>query len=39
MLTAMAVVGGITAGRVDKAAVWAINTEQEYHEAKRNDRV
>ena len=34
MLTAMAVVDGIAAGRVDKAAVWAINTEQEYHEDK-----
>ncbi len=34
MLTAMTVVDGIAAGRVDKAAVWAINTEQEYHEDK-----
>ena len=34
MLTAMAVVDGIAAGRVDKASVWAINTEQEYHEDK-----
>ncbi len=34
MLTAMTVVDGIAAGRVDKAAVWAINTEQEYHEEK-----
>ncbi len=34
MLTAMAVVDGIAAGRVDKAAVWAVNTEQEYHEEK-----
>jgi protoporphyrinogen oxidase len=34
MLTAMAVVDGIAAGHVDKAAVWAINTEQEYHEEK-----
>ncbi len=34
MLTAMKVVDGIAAGRVDKAAVWAINTEQEYHEEK-----
>ncbi len=36
MLTAMAVVDGIAAGRVDKAAVWAINTEQEYHEGKKS---
>jgi protoporphyrinogen oxidase len=32
MLTAMAVVDGLAAGHVDKAAVWGINTEQEYHE-------
>ncbi len=35
MLTAMTVVDGIVAGRVDKAAVWGINTEQEYHEVKK----
>ncbi len=34
MLTAMAVVDGIVAGHVDKAALWSINTEQEYHEEK-----
>lgn len=34
MLTAMAVVDGIASGHVDKATVWAINTEQEYHEEK-----
>ena len=34
MLTAMAVVDGIVAGGVNKADVWAINTEQEYHEEK-----
>ena len=35
MLTAMAVVDGIERGGVvDKAAVWSINTEQEYHEEK-----
>jgi protoporphyrinogen oxidase len=34
MLTAMAVVDGIAAGHVDKAALWNINTEQEYHEEK-----
>ncbi len=34
MLTAMTVVDGLAAGYVDKEAVWAINTEQEYHEGK-----
>lgn len=35
MLTAMTVVDGLVAGRVDKAALWEINTEQEYHEATK----
>jgi protoporphyrinogen oxidase len=35
MLTAMTVVDGIVAGHVDKAALWGINTEQEYHEEKK----
>ena len=34
MLTAMTVVDGLVAGNVDKAALWEINTEQEYHETK-----
>jgi protoporphyrinogen oxidase len=34
MLTAMTVVDGLCEGRVDKSAVWGINTEQEYHEDK-----
>ncbi len=34
MLTAMAVVDGVAAGRVDKASVWSINTEHDYHEEK-----
>jgi protoporphyrinogen oxidase len=34
MLTAMTAVDGIVAGYVDKAALWGINTEQEYHEEK-----
>ena len=34
MLTAMAVVDGIAVGGVDKASLWSINTEQEYHEEK-----
>jgi len=36
MLTAMAVVDGLAKGHVDKAAVWSINTEQEYHEEKKS---
>jgi protoporphyrinogen oxidase len=36
MLTAMTTVDGILAGHVDKAALWEINTEQEYHEEKRD---
>ncbi len=35
MLTAMTVVDGLCAGKVDKAALWGINTEQEYHEEKK----
>jgi protoporphyrinogen oxidase len=35
MLTAMHVVDGLVAGRVEKAALWEINTEQEYHEEKK----
>ena len=36
MLTAMGVVDGIAAGHLDKAALWSINTEQEYHEEKKS---
>ena len=36
MLTAMTAVDGIVAGHVDKAALWEINTEQDYHEEKRS---
>ena len=32
MLTAMVAVDNILAGRVDKSNIWAVNTEQEYHE-------
>jgi protoporphyrinogen oxidase len=35
MLTAMNVVDGLVAGKVDKKALWGINTEQEYHEEKK----
>jgi protoporphyrinogen oxidase len=34
MLTAMTVVDGLAKGYVEKAALWEINTEQEYHEEK-----
>jgi protoporphyrinogen oxidase len=34
MLTAMTAVDQIVAGRIDKSALWEINTEQEYHEKK-----
>ncbi len=34
MLTAMHVVDGLVAGKVDKQSLWEINTEQEYHEEK-----
>ncbi len=34
MLTAMTVVDGLCSGHVDKAALWDINTEQEYHEER-----
>jgi protoporphyrinogen oxidase len=32
MLTAMMVVDGILAGKVDRAALWQVNTETDYHE-------
>jgi hypothetical protein len=31
----MTVVDGLAAGHVNKAALWNINTEQEYHEEKK----
>jgi protoporphyrinogen oxidase len=34
MLTAMEIVDGMVAGTVNKSAVWAVNTGQEYHERK-----
>ena len=34
MLTAMVAVDNIVAGVRDKANVWAVNTEQDYHESK-----
>jgi hypothetical protein len=34
MLAAMTAVDNLVAGRTDKANIWDVNTEQEYHEAK-----
>ncbi len=34
MLTAMTAVDNIVAGRTDKSNIWAVNTEQDYHETK-----
>jgi protoporphyrinogen oxidase len=34
MLTAMVAVDNIVAGVTDKANIWAVNTEEEYHETK-----
>jgi protoporphyrinogen oxidase len=36
MLTAMAAVENIMAGRTDKANLWQVNAEEEYHEEKNN---
>ncbi|ALI99743.1 NAD(P)/FAD-dependent oxidoreductase [Rufibacter tibetensis] len=38
MLTAMLAVENIAAGRTDKANLWEVNTEQEYHEHSANER-
>ena len=32
MLTAMTIVDGLVAGRVDRAALWSVNAEADYHE-------
>ncbi len=37
MLTAMTAVENITQGRTDKANIWAVNTEQDYHEEAKDD--
>lgn len=37
MLTAIAAVDQIAAGRTDKAPLWDVNVEQEYHEAGESD--
>lgn len=36
MLTAMTAVDNIIAGRKDKSNIWEVNTEQDYHEAKKD---
>jgi protoporphyrinogen oxidase len=36
MLTAMLMVDNIVAGRADKANLWTVNTEQDYHEEKKS---
>ncbi len=36
MLTAMVAVNSIAAARTDKANVWAVNTEQDYHEERHD---
>jgi protoporphyrinogen oxidase len=38
MLAAMAAVDNIVEGRTDKSKLWAINSEQEYHEEKKRER-
>ena len=38
MLTAMTVVDNLVGGRIDKANIWDVNTEEEYHEEKRSER-
>ena len=34
MLTAMEAVDAVIAGNTDKSAIWAVNTEEDYHETK-----
>ena len=38
MLTAMTAVDNIAAGRTDKANIWDVNTEQDYHETKQESQ-
>jgi hypothetical protein len=39
MLTAMAAVDNILAGRTDKSNIWSVNVEKEYHEEKAEQPV
>jgi len=34
MLTAMIAVDNLVEGRTDKSNIWAVNTEEDYHESK-----
>jgi hypothetical protein len=36
MLTAMTAVDNIIEGRRDKANIWAVNTEMDYHESRED---
>lgn len=36
MLTAMTAVDNIIVGQTDKSNIWAVNTEEDYHEVKKN---
>lgn len=36
MLSAMTAVDNILSGRTDQSNIWAVNTEEEYHESKKN---
>lgn len=38
MLTAMAAVDNVVQRRTDKANIWAVNADQEYHEARTDER-
>ena len=38
MLTAMTAVDNIIEGRTDKENIWAVNTEMEYHEEKKDEK-
>jgi protoporphyrinogen oxidase len=38
MLTAIEAVRAVAAGSTDKTAVWGVNTEKEYHEAKSEEK-
>jgi hypothetical protein len=39
MLTAMTAVDNIISGQMDKSNIWAVNSEEEYHESGRNPPV
>ena len=38
MLTAMVAVDNIIAHRLEKDAIWQVNTEMEYHESKNDQK-